>query len=132
MPHFGNKKLCLITALIMCAGCVQLEGIEKGNLSDASDNPQDAHPYTGPVCCQINKDFTDDPYWHNGLYGCDTDGSLAVNTAAPWVCNVNDYGMCNQDSGLECLTCNQPDCIPGLACLGPNGTGIVTDCQPGD
>lgn len=124
-------KLVLISAMIFCVGCSASPG-SPSNPDASDDGLQDAHPYLGPTCCQVTADFTDDPYWHNGLYACDTDGGLSVGTEAPWVCNVNATGMCGGDSGLTCLSCNQPECTVGMACLGFNGTGVVTDCQPGD
>ena len=83
------------------------------------------YPYMGSKCCQVTADFTDDPYWQNGLYQCDSPRSV------PWVCNVNSAGMCGGSTGLTCLTCDDFLCVIGSSCLGFNGTGTVTDCQSG-
>jgi hypothetical protein len=132
-------KLSLI-AVLLCVGC----GDSYGSLSnpppndlgpgpsDASTDVQDAHPYLGPKCCQVTADFTDDPYWQNGLYQCDSDAAVTVGgPSVPWVCNVNSAGMCGGNTGLTCLACDDSLCVIGSACLGFNGTGIVTDCQSG-
>ena len=130
-------KLSLFAALVCVVGCSGNYGSlsnpppdDLGPGPDASP-PQDAHPYMGPICCQVMHDTVDDPVWNMGLYGCDTDGGLSVGTEAPWVCNVNDAGLCGGNTGIECLSCDQPQCHVGMACLGVNGTGTVTDCQPG-
>lgn len=131
-------KLHLFACLCLL-GC----GESYGSLSNPPPNdlgpgPQDAsvevgvHNPDSGLCCQITNNFTNDPYWHSGRYDCLPPDAALQPFDPPWVCQVNEAGMCGGNTGLTCLSCDQPACVVGLSCLGVNGTGIVLPCDQQD
>ena len=105
-----------------CLGCGSLpvapqtepdaSEVDASDLDGSVDDVADvvAFPHVGAKCCQVEVDFTDDPYWHNGLYECDNPKDV------PWVCGTS-------------WACDDFRCVVGTPCQGFNGTGVVTDCK---
>ena len=118
-------KLGIISLVFLSiAGC---GGEEVTNVSEAG-----VHDPSSGLCCQITDNETDSSLWHSGRYDCRDDAGLQPFDP-PWVCNVNPKsGDCAEDSGYDCLSCNQTECVTGMACLGANGTGVVLACDQQD
>jgi hypothetical protein len=130
-----SMKIAIALSLVLI-GC----GSNFGDVSapppnDRMDATAEAAPIHDPpsgLCCQIEHNETDSALWNSRRYDC-----LPVDAALqpfdpPWLCNVNEAGMCGAATGTECLTCNQPACVVGMSCLGANGTGVVLPCNQQD
>ncbi len=112
------SKLALLACLVATA-CAGGTGDERQSVtSDAgSQGAEDASSDDGAICCQVTVDFTDDPRWQNGRYGCTPDAAVSLQNV-PWVCNLSHP-----------TTCGDPACVVGSTCQGFNGTGVVLPCN---
>jgi len=103
----------------------------EAGVMDAGHEAAPIHNPPSGLCCQIENNETDSALWYNDRYSCfPPDASSAFNP--PWICQVNDAGMCGGSTGIECLTCDMPACVVGMSCLGVNGTGVVLPCNQQD
>jgi hypothetical protein len=125
-------KLGLIFPAIFLMGCGSGAESFEGTVPDAGVETGTHTPPSG-LCCQITNNETDSAIWNSGRYSCLPDDAALQPFDPPWICNVSPKtGDCAQDSGYECLTCDQTACVTGMSCLGVNGTGIVLPCDQGE
>jgi hypothetical protein len=96
------------------------EGPDEASVDASADVPQcgDASAaYDGPLCCQVLRDITDDPYWQNCRFGCFPDAADPQATI-PWLCDLTHP-----------TTCDDPHCVLGSTCQAFNGYGLVLACD---
>jgi hypothetical protein len=99
--------------LLGCGGGTTVEVTNPHAVMEAGD-----HNPPGGLCCQVGNSTIQ--------YEC----SQMADAELPWVCNVSPKtGDCAENSGYECLTCQQTACVVGMACVADIGKGTVLPCN---
>lgn len=113
----------VVIASLLC-GCGTAEYVS------AEPPPPEAGVHNPPsgLCCHITNNTTTDYPWYDATYDCLAPDAGLEPFDPPWLCDVNEAGMCGTADSAACLTCNDNACVVGMSCLGVNGTGEVIAC----